>query len=86
MRRLKQLFHRPALDLGNLGMVPQSRSRLRNEQFASYLFENNRKVINTDMQDAILAGRRLVRHLFILGSVGMIIWVVVESAQAVGMF
>jgi hypothetical protein len=86
IRFLQQLLHRPALKLGSLGLIPQSRSRLRNERFASYLVENNRKAINTDMHDALLAWRRLARHAFIFAAVGMIVWVVFESAQAVGVF
>ncbi len=86
IRFAKQLLHRPALKLGSLGLAPQSRSRLRNERFASYLVESNRKAVNTDLQDALLAGRRLFRHALILGAIGMIVWVVFESAQAVSMF
>jgi hypothetical protein len=86
IRFVQQLFHRPALKLGSLGLIPQGHSRLRNERFASYLASNNRKVINTDMHDALLAWRRFARQVFIFAAVGMIVWVVFESAQAVGVF
>lgn len=83
---LKRLLHRPALRLGNLGLRTRSQSQLRNERFASYLAANNRKSINTDLHDTLLASRKLARHVTVLAVLGLLVWVVVESAQAIGVF
>jgi hypothetical protein len=83
---VRRLLHRPALQLGSLGRAPRSGQRLRNERFASYLASNNRRSLNTDRQDALLAGRRLVRGALMLGLVALAAWVVVESASAIGVF
>jgi hypothetical protein len=66
--------------------VSRSPSRLRNERFVSYLSANNSKRVNTDLQDAFLASRRLARQVLVLAGIGGLIWIVVESAQAVGVF
>jgi zona occludens toxin (predicted ATPase) len=65
---------------------PRSRSRLRNERFASYLSANNRRSIDTDAQDALLAGRKVARGLLSLAALALAAWVVLESALAVGIF
>ncbi len=83
---LKRLFHRPALNLGNLGQSKSTRSQVRNQSFASYLAANNRRSVDTDAQDALLALRKVIRGALVLSALGAIAWVVVESAQAVGMF
>ena len=67
-------------------MTRDSRSRLRDPRFASYLGQVNRKSIDTDFQDAVLRGRRLVKQgLIVLLAAGGA-WVVVESAKALSIF
>ncbi|OIR05209.1 hypothetical protein GALL_127670 [mine drainage metagenome] len=86
IRSLKRLLHRPAIKLGSLGRKPRSGAQLRNERFVSYLSANNRKRIDTDMQDALLAGRRFARRVAMLAAVAFVAWVVLQSARAIGMF
>ncbi len=86
LRRLKYFLHRPSVRLGSLGRKPRSGAQLRNERFVSYLSSNNRKRIDTDLQDALLAGRKVARRLVMLAAFAMVAWVVLESARAIGMF
>lgn len=83
---LRRLFHRPGIQLGSLGRAGYAGPRLRNERFATYLAGNNRRSINTDRKDAMLAGRRLFRGMFSLALIALVIWIVVESASAIGVF
>lgn len=83
---LRRLFHRPVIRLGSLGYGQRDSQRLRNERFASYLAANNRRSINTDRIDALLATRRFARQLLVLAALGLVTWFVVESAQAIGVF
>lgn len=86
IRSLKRLLHRPAIKLGSLGRKPRTGAQLRNERFVSYLSANNRKRIDTDLQDALLAGRRFARRVAMLAAVAFVAWVVLQSARAIGMF
>lgn len=86
LRFLRELFHRPTIKLGSLGHAPRSRGHLRNERFASYLASNNRRSVNSDRSDALLATRKLFRVGLVLGAIAFAAWVVVESAQAIGVF
>lgn len=81
-RRLSRWF-RPGL---RFGLNRDARSRLRDPRFASFLADTNRKALNTDFQDAVLRGRRLVRQAFVLGLIGLAAWVVLESARALSVF
>ena len=83
---IRRLFYRPALRLGSLGQQRQGGVRLRNERFASYLADNNRRSLDTDLKDAMLAGRRLMRAALCLGLLALVAWVAMESAQAIGVF
>jgi hypothetical protein len=83
LRPLLRLFRRPAL---RFGLERDSRSPLRDPRFASFLADTNRKSLNTDFQDAVLRGRRLVRQLLVLGLVGLGAWVLMESARALSVF
>lgn len=83
---LRSFFHRPVFRLGKLDRGPRDSRRLRNERFASYLSSYNRKTINTDWQDTLLALRRLLRQASVLAGIGALVWIAVESARAVGMF
>ena len=56
-----------------LNLIPRSRSRrtfrpelpgrFRNPQFVSFMAQNNRRRIDTDLHDAVLRGRKLVKNL-----------------------
>ena len=83
---LQRLLHRPVFRLGRLDRGPRDARRLRNERFASYLSAHNRRSINTDWQDTLLSLRRIIRQGVMLAALGALVWIVVESAQAVGMF
>ena len=83
---LKHLCHRSAIRLGRIERGPRDRTHLRSERFASFLAANNRKTINTDRQDVLLAGRRMVRQLLIFAAGAALAWIALESARAVGMF
>jgi hypothetical protein len=83
---IRRLCYRPAIRLGRIERGPRDRRHLRSERFASFLAANNRKTINTDVQDALLAGRRIMRQFLIFAAGGVLVWIALESARAVGVF
>jgi hypothetical protein len=83
---LRRLCYRPAIRIGRIERGPLDRAHLRCERFASFLAANNRKTINTDRQDAMLVGRRIVRQFLIFTAGALLAWIALESARAVGMF
>lgn len=48
--------------------------------------EHNRRPLNTDLRDAVLQGRKTMKHLFRAALIGGGAWVVVESARALSVF
>ena len=48
--------------------------------------QNNRRRINTDLHDAVLRSRRLVKNLLRFALAGGCTWVVLESAKALSIF
>lgn len=80
---LRNLFRRPAV---RFGLLEDRRGRFRNPRFASFISQSNRKVLDTDFQDAVLRGRKVMRGAFVallaLGGA----WIVLESAKALSMF
>jgi hypothetical protein len=82
-RALLNSLRRPSL---RFGMMRDSRSRLRDPRFVSYLSQSNRKTLDTDFHDRVLRGRKLVRNLFVLALAGGGAWIVVESAKALSVF
>jgi hypothetical protein len=82
-RLFLQLFHRPAV---RFGLARDRRGRFRDPRFVSFLAQNNRRTIDTHVQDAFLRGRRLLRHAFLVGVIAAGAWVAVESAKALTMF
>jgi hypothetical protein len=68
------------------GLERDSRGRLRNSSFVSFLASNNRKTLNTDFQDTVLRGRRLARSVLLLALVAGGAWVALESAHAFSIF
>jgi hypothetical protein len=68
-------------------MARDSRGRFRNPRFVSFIAQNNRRsLIDTQLQDAILRGRKLFKQALVLGLVAAGAWVAVESAKAITMF
>ncbi len=65
---------------------PGPQGRFRSAQFASFMAQNNRRRVDTDLLDAVLRSRRLFRHVLKLGLAGGGAWVVLESARALSMF
>lgn len=83
LRAVLNLFHRPAL---RFGLTRDSRSRLRDPRFVSYLAQSNQKRLDTDFHDAVLRGRKLMRTVFRLGLTAGCAWVALESAKALTVF
>jgi hypothetical protein len=83
MSLLKNLFHRPAI---RFGLARDTRGKFRDPRFVSFISQSNRKTLNTDFQDAVLQGRKLVRYALVAVLVCGGAWVVIESAHALSMF
>jgi hypothetical protein len=83
MNFLRRILHRPAI---RFGMAGDARGRFRDPRFVSFISENNRKSLNTDFQDAVLKGRKLVRFALAAAAVGAVAWIALESAHALSMF
>ena len=66
------------------GSGPQA--RFRSGQFASFMAQNNRRRVDTDLLDAVLRSRRMLRNLLKLALAGGGAWVVLESARALSIF
>ena len=80
---LQNLFHRPAI---RLGVMDEARGPCRNQRFASFLTQCNRKPLDTHFHDALLRGRRLLRQALTVALVGGGAWIVWESARALAVF
>ena len=80
---IKNLFHRPAV---RFGLARDRRGKFRDPRFVSFISQSNRKTLNTDFQDAVLQGRKLVRYALVAAVVCGGAWVVLESAHALSMF
>ena len=80
---LLNLCHRPAV---RFGLRRDPRGRFRDPRFVSFLSQTNRKALDTDVHDAILRGRRLLRNLLVLALASGGAWVVLESAKALSVF
>ena len=80
---IRNLFHRPAI---RFGMARDRRGKFRDPRFVSFIAQSNRKTLNTDLQDAVLQGRKLVRYALVAGVAGAGAWVVLERAHALTIF
>jgi hypothetical protein len=80
---LKNAFHRPAI---RFGLAREGHGKFRDPRFVSFISQSNRKSLNTDFQDAVLRGRRVLRYALVAALVCAGAWVVVESAHALSMF
>lgn len=83
LRFLLNLCHRPAI---RFGLRRDPRGRFRDPRFVSFMAQSNQKALDTDFHDAVLRGRKLMRHVFRLALVGAGAWVVLESAKALSVF
>ena len=83
LRALLNLCNRPAV---RFGLRRDPRGRFREPRFASFMAQSNRKVLDTDVHDTVLRGRRLMRNLLKLSVIGGGAWIVLESAKALSMF
>jgi len=83
LRALRAFLHRPAI---RFGMARFPRRRFRDPRFVSFLSQSNRKALDTDFQDAVLRGRRVARHAFVVLLVLGGAWILIESAQALSVF
>lgn len=83
LRALLNLCHRPAI---RFGLVRDPRGKFRDPRFVSFMAQGNRKALDTDLHDAVLRGRKLVRTLFKFALAGGCAWVVLESAKALSVF
>ena len=84
LRFLANLLHRPAI---RFGLARDRRgSRLRDPRFVSFMAQTNRRSLDTDLQDAVLRGRKLVRHAMIAAAFAGAAWFALESAKALSIF
>ncbi len=75
--------HRPVY---RFGLRRDPRGRFRDPRFVSFMATTNRKALDTDLHDAVLRGRKLMRHAFKFAVVGAGAWIVLESAKALSVF
>jgi hypothetical protein len=80
---LKNLFHRPVI---KSGMTRGGHGKFKDPRFASFMSQSNRKSLNTDFQDAVLQGRKLLRYALVAVVGCAAVWIVLESAHALSMF
>jgi hypothetical protein len=80
---LKNLFHRPAI---RFGKGRGAGGKFQDPRFASFMSQSNRKSLNTDFQDAVLQGRKLIRYALVVAVGCAAVWVAIESAHALSMF
>ena len=83
LRFLLNLCHRPAV---RFGLRSDTRGRFRQPRFASFMAQSNRKALDTDLHDAVLRGRKLMRTGLKLALVGGAAWIALESARALSVF
>lgn len=82
LRFLLNLCHRPTI---RFGLRRDQRGRFRDPRFASFMSQSNRKV-DTDLHDAVLMGRKLMKNVLRVGVALGAAWIVLESAQALSVF
>lgn len=82
LRFLLNLGHRPTI---RFGLRRDQRGRFRDPRFASFLSQNNRK-LDTDLHDAVLMGRKVMKNVLRVGVTLGAAWIVLESAQALSVF
>lgn len=84
LRALRGLFHRPAF---RFGLARDPRSRLRNPRFASFMVNSNQcRSVSSELQDAVLRGRRYAKQALVVLLLAGAAWVAIESAMALSVF
>ena len=83
LRFLINVCRRPGV---RFGLRNDTRGRFREPRFVSFMAQSNRKKLDTDLHDAVLSGRKLMRNLLKLALVGGGAWIVLESAKALSVF
>jgi hypothetical protein len=83
LRALLNFCHRPRV---RFGRTQDARGRFRGAQFASFMTQNSRKPLDTDLHDAVLRSRKFAKKIFRLALAGGCAWVVLESAKALSVF
>ncbi len=83
LRVLLNFCRRPAI---RFGLQRDPRNRFRDPHFVSFMAQSNRRRLDTDVQGAVLRGRRIMRNIFRLALAGGAAWVVLESARALSVF
>ena len=83
LRALLNLCHRPVY---RFGLRRDSQRRFRDPQFASFMSQTNRKMLDTDLHDAVLRGRKVMRTVFRFALAGGVAWIALESAKALTLF
>jgi hypothetical protein len=81
-RAVKRLWQVPAARLG----LARDPGRFRDPRFVSFLVQNNRRTVDTHVQDAVLRGRRLAKQALIVAVALGGAWFVLESAKALSTF
>jgi hypothetical protein len=83
LRALANLCRHLPLGFGRRRGAAQTR---RSARLASFMAQHNRPRLDTDLRDAALQGRRLVKNLLRVALLAGGAWVVVESAKALSVF
>jgi hypothetical protein len=83
LRFLLNLCHRPVY---RFGLRRDPRGRFRDPRFVSFMSAMNHKSRDTDLHDAVLRGRKWMRHAFRVALIGGGAWVLLESAKALSVF
>jgi hypothetical protein len=83
LRAVLNLCHRPAL---RFGLVRDPRGRFRDPRFVSFMASSNRKALDTDVHDAVLRGRKVMRACGKFALAAGVAWVLLESAKALSVF
>lgn len=84
LRFLANFLRRPAI---RFGLARDRRGgRLRDPRFVSFMAQTNRRAMDTDLQDAVLRGRKFFRHAMVAGVIAGAAWFALESAKALSIF
>lgn len=86
LRRMRQLFYRPAIRMGSVDNSRIHTTQTKNAQFISYLVESGFRQVNVDRYESTLRRRRALRGVLVCLLAAGAIWVVIESARAISMF
>ena len=62
------------------------RGRFSDPRFVSFMAKNNRRTLDTDLRDAVLQGRKVMKNCLRLGLALGAAWVALESARALSVF